>query len=149
MDIDQIAALLKLLKEHEVSEFKYSDDAIQLDVRVGHPPAVAVAAPVMAHAPVLAAAPAPAVASAPPPEAGLVVVESPMVGTFYASPSPGAAPFVEVGQRVSAGQTLCIIEAMKLMNQIEAEVSGVLAARLVQDGQPVEFGQPMFKIRPA
>ena len=73
-------------------------------------------------------------------------VDSPMVGTFYEAPSPGAKPFVEVGQQVSAGDTLCIIEAMKMLNQIEADKAGKVTARLVENGQPVEFGQPLFVI---
>ena len=76
----------------------------------------------------------------------LVEIKSPMVGTFYEAPSPGAKPFVEVGQQVNAGDTLCIIEAMKMLNQIEADKSGTIKARLVENGQPVEFGQALFVI---
>ena len=111
-------------------------------------PAAVVAAPV---APVAAPAAA-AVAAADEPaadEAGVTVVESPMVGTFYRSPSPGAPAFIEVGATVKAGQTLCIVEAMKLMNEIEADVGGTIVEILVEDAQPVQFGQPLFKIRPA
>ena len=76
------------------------------------------------------------------------VVASPMVGTFYASPSPGARPFIEIRQRVSAGDTLCIIEAMKILNQIEADISGTITSILVENGQPVEYGEPLFAIDP-
>jgi acetyl-CoA carboxylase biotin carboxyl carrier protein len=91
------------------------------------------------------AAPA-AAAPAPPPEPKGHQLKSPMVGTFYRAPSPGAPPFVEVGQAVTKGQTLCIIEAMKLLNEIESDVSGTVKAVLVENGQPVEYGQPLFTI---
>ena len=81
-------------------------------------------------------------------EEGLHVVKSPIVGTFYESPSPGSPPFVKPGDKVDAGQVLCIIEAMKLMNEIEADVGGEIVKRLVNNGQPVEYGQPLFSIRP-
>lgn len=154
MDLEKIESLLKLLVEHDVSEFTFRDEHQTLRMRLGPPPAPAVtyaqapapaaAAPVAAAA-ALAAAPA---AAATPAASEGVDVLSPMVGTFYAAPSPGAPPFVEVGQRVSPGQVLCIVEAMKLLNQIEAEIGGTIVARLANDGQPLEFGQPMFKIRP-
>ena len=99
------------------------------------PPRAAVAA---------AAAPAPA----PPPASNLVEIKSPMVGTFYASPEPGAAPYVKVGSRVAQGQVVCIIEAMKIMNEIEAEVSGMIREVLVDSAHPVEFGQPLFRVDP-
>jgi acetyl-CoA carboxylase biotin carboxyl carrier protein len=89
---------------------------------------------------------APAEAPAPAPEEQGHAVKSPMVGTFYRSASPGAAPFVEIGDTVAAGDTLCIVEAMKLMNEIEADVGGTVKAILVENGQPVEFGQPLFLI---
>lgn len=152
MDLEKIESLLKLLVEHDVSEFTFRDEHQTLRMRLGPPPAPAVtyaqapapAAPVAAAAATAAAPPA---AAAPAASEGVDVL-SPMVGTFYAAPSPGAPPFVEVGQRVSAGQVLCIVEAMKLLNQIEAEIGGTIVARLANDGQPLEFGQPMFKIRP-
>ncbi len=157
MDLERLRALLAMLGEHDVTEFSYEDGDLSLQLRLGPPPApvatLAAAAPgvVAQAAPVSAAATAPqpaaTAAQAAPAEEG-VVVKSPMVGTFYVAPSPGAPAFVEVGQRVEAGATLCIIEAMKLMNTIEAEVSGRVAARLVGDGQPVEFGQPIFRIVP-
>jgi acetyl-CoA carboxylase biotin carboxyl carrier protein len=82
------------------------------------------------------------------PDPGLVLVKAPIVGTFYESPSPGAAPFVRAGERIEAGKVLCIIESMKLMNEIEAETAGILESRLVQNGQPVEYGEALFAIRP-
>src|SRR5207245_10002562 len=98
-----------------------------------------------------AAAPgAPASAGAPPPAvpSNLVEIKSPMVGTFYAAPEPGAEPYVKVGSRVSPGQVVCIIEAMKIMNEIESEVSGLIRESLVENAQPVEFGQPLFRVDP-
>lgn len=154
MDLEKIESLLKLLVEHDVSEFTFRDEHQTLRMRLGPPPAPAVTyaqAPAPAAAAPVAAAAAPAAApaaAATPAASEGVDVLSPMVGTFYAAPSPGAPPFVEVGQRVSPGQVLCIVEAMKLLNQIEAEIGGTIVARLANDGQPLEFGQPMFKIRP-
>jgi acetyl-CoA carboxylase biotin carboxyl carrier protein len=106
------------------------------------------AAPAPAPAQVVPAAPgapaAPAAAAAP----RLIEVKSPMVGTFYRAPEPGAAPYVKAGSRISAGQTLCIIEAMKIMNELEAEVSGTVRDVLIEDAQPVEFGQVLFRVEP-
>jgi acetyl-CoA carboxylase biotin carboxyl carrier protein len=111
------------------------------------PPATAPAraAAVAAAAPV---APAPAPESAAPASGPAVYITSPFVGTFYRSPSPDAPPFVDVGSRVKKGQVLCIVEAMKLMNEIESEVDGAIVAVLAENGQPVEFGEPLFQIRP-
>ncbi|MEQ1505168.1 MAG: acetyl-CoA carboxylase biotin carboxyl carrier protein [Myxococcota bacterium] len=156
MDLDRIESLLKLLSAHDVSEFHYRDGDHTLRLRLGPPPAHMHAVHAMQSGPVQvaaapAAAPAPAAPGAPAAKAndGLVVIESPMVGTFYRSPSPGAPMFVEVGDSVQKGKTLCIVEAMKLMNEIEAEVGGTIAEILVENAQPVQFGQPLFKIRPA
>ncbi len=146
MDLERLEALLTLLRGHEVHEFDYDDEHVQLRVKLGQAPVAqvlttpVVAAPAVVAPP--AAAPAPVVAEG-------TIVKSPMVGTFYVAPTPGASAFVEVGQRIAVGQTLCIVEAMKLMNAIESEVAGVLVERLVEDGQPVEYGQPMFRVRPA
>ncbi len=148
MDLERIESLLKLLAAHDVNEFVYRDADKTLRLRLG--PVVAAVAPapvaVAAAAPVAAA---PAAAPAPAKNDGLVVIESPMVGTLYRSPSPGAPVFVEVGSVVQKGKTLCIVEAMKLMNEIEAEVGGTVVEILVENGQPVQFGQPLMKIRPA
>jgi acetyl-CoA carboxylase biotin carboxyl carrier protein len=99
-------------------------------------------------APPVAPAAASAVPAAPAPPQNLVEIKSPMVGTFYASPEPGAAPYVKAGSRVSQGQVVCIIEAMKIMNEIEAEVSGLIREVLVENAHPVEFGQPLFRVDP-
>lgn len=148
MDLERIEALLKLLVEHDVREFQYKDSDHQLRLRVGTevtfsavPAAAPVAAPVAAIATPQAAAPVAV-------DDSLITVESPMVGTFYRAPSPDVPVFVEVGQAISKGDTLCIVEAMKLMNEIEAEVSGTVTEILVENGEPVQFGQPLFKIRP-
>jgi acetyl-CoA carboxylase biotin carboxyl carrier protein len=156
MDLDRIESLLKLLSTHDVSEFHYRDGEHRIRLRLGPPPmsfaavqAMAPAQQPMAAAPAPAAAPAaPAAPAARAPEEGLVTVESPMVGTFYRSPTPGSPLFADVGDTVAKGRTLCIVEAMKLMNEIEAEVSGVIVEVLVENAQPVQFGQPLFKIRP-
>lgn len=150
MDLRKIKKLIDLLEESNLAELeiKEGEEVVRLS-RV--PKGTVTTAPMMQAAPV-AAAPAP-VAAAPveaaPAEAALPaghVVKAPMVGTFYASSSPGAAAFVKVGQQVKAGETLGIIEAMKMFNQIEADVAGTVKAILLENGQPVEFDQPMFVI---
>lgn len=151
MDIRKIKKLIELVEESSILELEISEgeEAVRIS-RAGAPGAPAVAAPVIAAAPapvapvaVEAAAPAPAEVSDAP--AGHQLL-SPMVGTFYRSSAPGAAAFTEIGQQVNVGDTLCIIEAMKMMNQIEADKSGVIKAILVEDGQPVEFDEPLFII---
>ena len=146
MDIRKIKKLIELLDESGVAEIeiKEGEESVRISRNaavVAPPPApVAMAAPVAA-APVVAEAAVPAEE-----EISGHVIASPMVGTFYRSPSPGAPSFTEVGKHVSEGDTLCIIEAMKILNQIEADKSGKVKAILVENGQPVEFGQPMFII---
>ncbi|BDR12164.1 acetyl-CoA carboxylase biotin carboxyl carrier protein [Vibrio sp. STUT-A11] len=159
MDIRKIKKLIELVEESGIAELEISEG--EESVRISRHGAAAAPAPVhYAAAPV--AAPAPAAAAAPVAEAPAAEapaaeapaaavpaghqVLSPMVGTFYRSPSPDAKSFVEVGQKVNAGDTLCIVEAMKMMNQIEADKSGVVTAILVEDGQPVEFDQPLVVI---
>jgi len=154
MDIRKIKKLIELVEESGIAELEISEG--EESVRINRHGSAPVAAPVQyaaapAPAPVAAPAPAveasaaPAAAEAPAAPAGHKVL-SPMVGTFYRSPSPEAKAFVEVGQSVSAGDTLCIVEAMKMMNQIEADKSGVVTAILVDDGAPVEFDQPLVVI---
>jgi acetyl-CoA carboxylase biotin carboxyl carrier protein len=147
MDIRKIKKLIELLEESDIAELEIHEG--EESVRLSRASKVAVpqmmaAAPMMA-APLPAAAPAPATAAAPAEIDGHKVT-SPMVGTFYRAPTPGAKSFVEVGQSVNVGDTLCIIEAMKLLNQIEADKAGVIKAILVENGQPVEYGEPMFII---
>jgi acetyl-CoA carboxylase biotin carboxyl carrier protein len=152
MDIRKIKKLIELLEESGIAEIeiKEGEEAVRIS---RHPAGVPVAiqgSPFAAFAPPAAsppaAAPSTSAAEAPEPAPEGHVITSPMVGTFYRSPTPGAKPFADVGQRVSVGDTLCIIEAMKMMNQIEADKAGVIKAILVENGQPVEFGQPLFVI---
>ena len=149
MDLRKIKKLIDLLEESNLAELeiKEGEEVVRLS-RIPKAHAVAALAPA-APAPVyLAAAPAPVVAEAPAVDALPAghVVKAPMVGTFYASATPGTPAFVKVGQQVAAGETLGIIEAMKMFNQIEADVAGTVKAILVENGQPVEFDEPMFVI---
>jgi acetyl-CoA carboxylase biotin carboxyl carrier protein len=150
MDLRKLKKLIDLVQESGIAELEITEGEEKVRInRVGSAGIVS-AAPAQV-APVIAAAPqAPASAPAPaaPPALDGIVVKSPMVGTFYRAASPGAAPFVEVGQSVNAGQTLCIIEAMKLMNEIESDVGGIVSRVLVESGQPVEYGEPLFVLTP-
>jgi acetyl-CoA carboxylase biotin carboxyl carrier protein len=151
MDIRKIKKLIELLEESGLAEIEITEGEESVRIaRVSHGPAV-VSHSMPFHAPAAAPAPVPAqAAAAPAAEAPTArdenLVTAPMVGTFYASPAPGAKPFVEVGQEVRVGQVLCIIEAMKMMNQIESERAGKVVAVLAKNGEPVEFGQPLFAI---
>ena len=152
MDIRKVKKLIELLDESGIAEIEITEgeDAVRISryPQGGH---VVHAAPMPAVAPAPAAAAAaaassPAPAAAPAEEESGYEVTAPMVGTFYSSASPGAAPYVQVGDRVNEGDTLCIIEAMKMMNQIEAEVSGTIKSIRVQNGDAVEYGQTLFVI---
>lgn len=152
MDIRKIKKLIELVEESGISELEISEG--EESVRISRAPAAGsmpmmqpyyAAAPAQAAAPVAAAPAAAPVAEAPAAISGHIV-RSPMVGTFYRTPSPDAKSFVEVGQKVNAGDPLCIVEAMKMMNQIEADKSGVVKAILVENGQPVEFDEPLVVI---
>jgi acetyl-CoA carboxylase biotin carboxyl carrier protein len=149
MDIRKVKKLIELLDESGIAEIEITEgeESVRISRYSAHAPVAA--APVMA-APVAAAAPV-AVAPVAAPVAEVVEedgfeVTSPMVGTFYGASSPGAAPYIQVGDRVNEGDTLCIIEAMKMMNQIEADVSGVVKSIRIQNGEPVEYGQVLFVI---
>ncbi|MGF6710548.1 acetyl-CoA carboxylase biotin carboxyl carrier protein [Luteibacter sp. W1I16] len=150
MDLRKIKKLIDLLEESNLAELEIKEG--EEVVRLSRVPKGTAAAPQMmaAPAPVAPVAAAPAAApAAPPAEPGLPpghVVKAPMVGTFYAASTPGAPAFASIGQQVKAGETLGIIEAMKMFNQIEADVSGTVVAILVENGQPVEFDEPMFVI---
>jgi acetyl-CoA carboxylase biotin carboxyl carrier protein len=149
MDLRKLKKLIDLVQESGIAELEITEGEEKVKIVKGGAVSVS-AAPIMAMpaaAPVAAApAAASAAAAAESPEAGQEghVVKAPMVGTFYRSSSPDAKAFVEVGQAVKEGDTICIIEAMKLMNEIEADASGVVKAILVENGQPVEYGQPLF-----
>lgn len=148
MDIRKVKKLIELLEESGVAEIEIREGEESVRISRGAsavqyaPPPPPAAAPAPAPAP---AAPAPEAPAAPAAPEGSVV-ESPMVGTFYGAPSPDSAPFVSIGQTVNVGDTLCIIEAMKIMNPIEAEIGGTVTAILAENGHPVEFGQPLFVI---
>jgi acetyl-CoA carboxylase biotin carboxyl carrier protein len=167
VDLGQLERLLSFMSEHGLEEFEYAhgDLRIRLKKAISQPSA----APVLALPVAQATAPQGILAQAPPSapqtaaearsapvqhaSAGAVaadehIIKSPIVGTFYAGPSPDAGPFVRVGDFVEAGQTVCIIEAMKLMNEIEADIGGEVARVLVENGQPVEYGEPLFALRP-
>ncbi len=141
--LPQIADLIALMREHDVTRVDFEDTDVKVSVRFGGE--VVMAQPAAGPAMVAPAAPAGAGLEAPAVAAGNAV-KSPMVGTFYRAPEPTAPPFVSPGDRVQKGQVLCIIEAMKLMNEIESDVSGVIAEVLVDNGQAVQFGQPLFRI---
>ena len=168
MKVEQVLELVKAVSDSELTEFKYEEDGVKLSLKktsdkiVQVPaPAAPVAAPVIAPA-VMPAAPVPAAAPAAPPNAPAEaqaaaqeagddmpagnVVKSPLVGTFYAAPAEDAEPFVKVGDSVKEGQVLAIVEAMKLMNEIESDFTGTVKEILVENGQGVEFGQPLFVI---
>jgi acetyl-CoA carboxylase biotin carboxyl carrier protein len=154
-DIDDLKQLIEFLKANQVAEFDL--DRGDMKIRLKFSQAVApVAAPLVANVPFITAqslphaAPPPEAPAAPPapePESDLHILKSPIVGTYYGSPSPGAAPFVSPGDHVEKGQVICIVEAMKLMNEIEADASGEIVRCLVTNGQPIEYGQPLFSIR--
>lgn len=150
MDIRKVKKLIELLEESGIAEIEIREG--EESVRISRhgqsgTQVVMQAAPAQqnGHAPLAAAPAEPAVLAAPAAPVGHTV-NSPMVGTFYQASTPGASPFVEIGQSVNVGDTLCVIEAMKIMNQIESDKAGVVKALLVENGQPVEFGQPLFVI---
>lgn len=161
MNQKELRELIEFLIEKDISEFELERGDVKVRIKRGaaepnpvsviHPVVAtpleaAVVAPVSPQAPRPTAPPSPAPPSAA--EEELHIVKSPIVGTFYESPSPGSPPFVKIGDAVEDGQVLCIIEAMKLMNEIESDVSGELVKRLVANSQPVEYGQPLFAVRP-
>lgn len=155
MDLKDIKAIIDLMRKNAVTEFELEKEDFKIRLRRGangggsgastdDPPVVAYVAP----APVVARAPAPA----PPaqvPVSNELEIKSPMIGTFYRAPSPESAPYVEVGSEVNPDTVVCIIEAMKVMNEIKAEAKGVITQVMIENAKPVEFGQPLFKIRPS
>jgi len=153
MEMDKIRELIELVENSQIQEIELSQRGETIRISKGMGAVVAAPAPMM-HAPVHAApaqapaggAAAPEAAPAPQVASGLTEVTSPIVGTFYTAASPESAPFVEVGQRVMPGDVLCIIEAMKVMNEIESEHAGVVREIAISNGQPVEFGQVLFRI---
>jgi acetyl-CoA carboxylase biotin carboxyl carrier protein len=160
LDHDQLKALLALLGDSDIQEFKLEGDDFRLEVRRNLPHA-APALPAQSSPAMAASTPAASVhpgamaevPSAPPPSAAanrsdLLEITAPMVATFYRAPGPGDSAFVELGSRIREGQTVCILEAMKLMNELESEVSGEVVEILVENGTPVEFGQVLMRVKP-
>jgi acetyl-CoA carboxylase biotin carboxyl carrier protein len=166
VDIADLKEILRILEAQDITEFELEQDGVKLRVcRASTAPGAGTASPPGAYMGTIAppppsASPTPQATGAPPdpatgpsaaadPAAGGTLVKSPIVGTFYRSPDPNAAAFVSVGDRVKVGQILCIIEAMKLMNEIEAELAGEIVKIHPENGQPVQYGDPLFTIRPA
>jgi len=155
IDIRKLKELVRLMVENDLTELDIRDEQETVTVkRPGlHVAPQVIAAPVMAAPAHVAPASAPAAAASPaapaPAKEILPAIESPMVGTFYATPGPDKAPFVTVGSKVGPDTTVCLIEAMKIFNEIKAETSGTVEEVLVKSGQPVEFGQPLYRIRPS
>jgi len=162
MNQKELKELIEFLIEKDITEFELERGDVKVRIKRGTEQVVSVAAPVIPYSAVAGpAAPATGHAQAPahptsphvvkeaaPSEEGIHTVKSPIVGTFYESPSPGSPPFVKPGDTIEVGQVLCIVEAMKLMNEIESDVAGELVKRLVSNGQPIEYGQDLFAIRP-
>lgn len=161
VDLPEVERVLEFMQRHGLEEFEYERDSFRIRLKKASAysqSAHATAGPIsFSPSPAVSAdpgrastapAPAPGAAAEVVEASDLHIVKSPIVGTFYSSPSPDAAPFVTVGARIESGQPLCIIEAMKLMNEIEADVSGEVVKIFVESGQPVEYGEPLFGIRP-
>jgi acetyl-CoA carboxylase biotin carboxyl carrier protein len=159
-DFEDLKQLVEFLKEQDIAEFDLDRGDLKIRLKFSQP--VVVAAP-LAHIvpaatagaspiPMMAAAAVASTTAAAPaadPDAGLHIIKSPIVGTYYGSPSPGAGAFVSPGDHVEKGQVVCIVEAMKLMNEIESDAAGEIVKCLVTNGQPIEFGQPLFSVRTA
>ena len=158
-DIQDLKQLIEFLKENQVAEFELDRGDLRVKLKFDPPQGAAAglsdlasllanARPSQAQSSAPATSTSPAIATADlDPDAGLHLVKSPIVGTFYGSPSPGASPFVSPGEHVDKGQVICIVEAMKLMNEIESDANGEIVKCFVSNGQPIEFGQPLFSVR--
>jgi len=170
-DMNELKELIEFLKENKIGEFDLERGDLKVRIKFAQeggpdlaglarmlqaqaaaaPAAIPMQVPLVGTAPAMHASAAPAAAAVPAAEdadAGLHIVKSPIVGTFYESPSPGSPAFVKIGDQVEVGQVLCIVEAMKLMNEIESDGAGEIVKRFVQNGQPVEYGQQLFAVRP-
>jgi acetyl-CoA carboxylase biotin carboxyl carrier protein len=158
MNQKELKELIEFLIEKDIAEFELERGDVKVKIKRAAEPAPVVEARYVPMAPIASAVPATPVASPPAkgqspttpvtePEENLHIVRSPIVGTFYEAPSPGAPPFVKVGDKLEVGQVLCIVEAMKLMNEIECDVAGELVKKLVTNGQPIEYGQELFTVR--
>ena len=148
INVEELKRILELARDHELSELELESEGFKMRLRKGGQVVVQQAPPAAVYAPALAAPP-PAAAAAVEVDADmeLAVVTSPIVGTFYRAPEPSAPPFVQPGDRVRKGQTLCIIEAMKMMNNIDSEYEGTVVKVFVENGQPVQFGERLFAIK--
>jgi acetyl-CoA carboxylase biotin carboxyl carrier protein len=164
MNQKELKELIEFLIEKDITEFELERGDVKVKIKRGggehtvvYPPVVAAAAPTAIAAsipvqPVVAVTPSAASTPSspgPPSQENLHVVKSPIVGTFYESPSPGAPPFVKIGDTVEVGQVLCIVEAMKLLNEIECDMAGEIVKKMVNNGEPIEYGQDLFAIRPS
>ena len=154
MDIKDIKAIIDLMKKNSITEFELERQDSKIRLKRGPnggAPIVQYDEPVAGGGPALMPVAAPALLAGAPqtPATGEIEVKSPMIGTFYRAPSPEAASYVEMGTEINPESVVCIIEAMKVMNEIKAEVKGIITQVLVENGKPVEFGQPLFKVRPA
>ena len=162
MTLDEIKALIEFIKGHDLSEFELEQDGVKIRIKSGNQNHQVVAVPQMAAMPMMTTAPipaagpvqaatpaAPAAAAADEEGGELAIVKSPIVGTFYRAAEPGAKPFVSVGDVVRKGQVLCIIEAMKLMNEIDSEYDGEITSVYIENGQAVQYGERLFAIKPS
>jgi len=154
LDLKELKELLELIAERDITEFELEEEGVRLKIKKGSAVQAALSDNNHHSLPALAPAPEVAPASAGPagpaenaPDPSITIVRSPMVGTFYRAPEPNAPPFVNGGDRVKVGQVLCIIEAMKLMNEIESEATGEIVSILAENGQPVQYGDELFHIR--
>lgn len=162
MDLDKLRELIGIFESSELSEIEIEEQDRRIRLTKGHPHQAHAPQSIITHIPMHAPAPAPVPMAAPvsqpapgvehPPapemEEGVVTIDSPMVGVFYAAPAPGEPPFVSPGDVVEEGQTVCIVEAMKLMNEVAAKLHGTIVSVLVENGEPVEYNQPLFAVRP-
>jgi acetyl-CoA carboxylase biotin carboxyl carrier protein len=150
MNIKEIQEMIKLMQENDITEFQLERNGLKIVLKRGKAQVEVVSA--ISHVPAVhasAASPAAPSKEEVKEPSNLKEVVSPMVGTFYASPSPESAAYAQVGKQVNVGDVVCIIEAMKVMNEIKSEIAGVISEILVENGQPVEYGQPLFRVKPA
>ena len=148
MELKDIKAIIDLMKKNSITEFELEEKDSKLRLKRGVNGLAPVASDDPPSLPAAVQAPMPISVAVPVVNTGEVDIKSPMIGTFYRSPSPEAAAYVEIGSEVNADTVVCIIEAMKVMNEIKAEVKGIVTQTLVENGKPIEFGQPLFKVRP-
>jgi acetyl-CoA carboxylase biotin carboxyl carrier protein len=147
MDVKLVEKLVALMNDNDLTEIEVEEEGHRIRLKKSRGDMPAIATPVVMAAPVAAPVGAPADTVPGEPEEGTTYVRSPIVGTFYRAPSPDGVPFFEVGDKVMPDSVVCIVEAMKVMNEIKADVTGELAAALVENGEPVEFGQPLFSVK--